>query len=61
MTQPRKGERPVSNEDMRKALEDDVQAYLARGKKIEQVPTGFSRQNPLDGRRQIIIGPSRKT
>lgn len=61
MSRPRKASEPVSNEQVRKTLEDDVRAYLATGKKIEQVPTGFSNQNPLGGRRHIILGPSRKS
>lgn len=51
---------PVSNAHLRKTLEDDVRAYLTSGKKIEQVPTGFSNQDPTGGRRHIVLGPSRK-
>ncbi len=61
MSRPRKPNEPVPNEQVRQTLEDDVRAYLATGKKIEQVPTGFSNQNPLGGRRHIILGPSRKS
>jgi hypothetical protein len=61
MSRPRKIHEQVSNEQVRKTLEDDVRAYLATGKKIEQVPTGFSNQDPLGGRRHIILGPSRKS
>jgi hypothetical protein len=61
MTRPRKAHEQVSNEQVRKTLEDDVRAFLATGKKIEQVPTGFSNQDPLGGRRHIILGPSRKS
>ncbi|MEQ8860312.1 MAG: hypothetical protein RIC56_16865 [Pseudomonadales bacterium] len=61
MSRPRKAQEQVSNAQVRKTLEDDVQAYLAKGKKIEQVPTGFSNQDPLGGRRHIILGPSRKS
>ncbi len=60
MSRPRKAQEQVSNEQVRKTLEDDVKAFLAAGKKIEQVPTGFSNQDPLGGRRHIILGPSRK-
>jgi len=61
MSRPRKPNEQVSNEQVRKTLEDDVRAYLAAGKKIEQVPTGFSNQDPMGGRRHIILGPSRKS
>jgi hypothetical protein len=61
MTRPRKSFEQVSNEQVRKTLEDDVRAYLATGKKIEQVPTGFSNQDPLGGRRHIILGPSKRS
>lgn len=60
MTRSRKHTEQVSNAQVRKTLEDDVRAYLAAGKKIEQVPTGFSNQDPLGGRRHIILGPSKK-
>jgi hypothetical protein len=52
---------PVSTAHLRKTLEDDVQAYLTSGKKIEQVPTGFSNQDPTGGRRHIVLGPSRRS
>ena len=61
MSRPRKVHEQVSNDQVRKTLEDDVRAYLATGKKIEQVPTGFSNQDPLGGRRHIILGPSKRS
>lgn len=48
-----------TNEQMRKTLEDDVRAYLDAGNKIEQVPAGFSNQDPMGGRRHIILAPRR--
>jgi hypothetical protein len=44
---------------LRAALEADVQAYLDSGKKIEQVPAGFTNQDPLGGRRHIVLGPKK--
>ncbi len=61
MKRPTKSDEHVSNEQLRKTLEADVRAYLDSGKKIEQVPTGFSNQDPLGGRRHIVLGPSRKS
>lgn len=61
MTRPRKHNEQVSNAEVRKSLEEDVRAYLAAGKKIEQVPTGFSNQDPVGGRRHIILGPSKRS
>ena len=61
MSRPKKAEAPVSNEQMRKTLEDDVRAFIDAGNKIEQVPTGFSTQDPLGGRRHIILGPRKRS
>lgn len=61
MSRRQKDPQQVTNEQMRRTLEEDVRAYLSAGKKIEQVPTGFSNQDPLGGRRHIILGPSRKS
>ena len=61
MSRPKKkADARVSTQDMRKSIEADVKAYLKSGKKIEQVPTGFTNQDPLGGRRHIVLGPSKK-
>ncbi|MCZ6643037.1 MAG: hypothetical protein O7G86_19655 [Gammaproteobacteria bacterium] len=61
MSRPKKkADARVSTKDMRKSIEADVKAYLKSGKKIEQVPTGFTNQDPLGGRRHIVLGPSKK-
>ncbi len=61
MSRPKKkADTRVSTQDMRKSIEADVKAYLKSGKKIEQVPTGFTNQDPLGGRRHIVLGPSKK-
>jgi len=49
----------ISTHERRKTLEADLEAYLASGKTIEQVPTGFTNQDPLGGRRHIILGPGK--
>ncbi len=60
MSRPRKEQVKVSSHEMRKTLEADVKAYLKSGKKIEQVPTGFTNQDPLGGRRHIVLGGPKK-
>ena len=61
MSRPKKkADARVSTQDMRKSIEADVKAYLKSGKKIEQVPTGFTNQDPMGGRRHIVLGPSKK-
>jgi hypothetical protein len=60
MTRPKKSPDQISNAEVRKTLADDVRAFLKAGNKIEQVPTGFSNQDPLGGRRHIILGPRKK-
>jgi hypothetical protein len=61
MSRPRKEQVKISSQEMRKSLEADVKAYLKSGKKIEQVPTGFTNQDPLGGRRHIVLGgPNKK-
>ena len=61
MSRPKKkADSRISTHDMRKSIEADVKAYLKSGKKIEQVPTGFTNQDPLGGRRHIVLGPSKK-
>ena len=50
---------PVTTQERRKSLAADLEAFLASGKKIEQIPTGFTNQDPLGGRRHIILGPGK--
>jgi|TARA_Y100001933_G_scaffold209331_1_gene213148 hypothetical protein len=50
-----------STHELRKTLAADVEAFLASGKKIEEIPTGFTNQDPMGGRRHIVLGPSRKS
>jgi len=62
MSKTRKSDQEgVCNETLRRSLEADVQAYLDAGNAIERVPTGFTNQNPMGGRRHIVLGPSRKS
>jgi len=60
MSRPTKSNsEPISTHERRKSLEADLEAFLASGKTIEQVPTGFTNQDPLGGRRHIILGPGK--
>lgn len=49
-----------SSHERRKALAEDVQAFLDSGKKIEHVPTGVSGQDSLGRSKHIVISRSRK-
>jgi hypothetical protein len=42
-------EAPPELADQRKKLSDDIKAYLAAGKKIQEIPTGYSKfsEQPL--------------
>ena len=50
----------VSSRERRKALAEDVQAFLDSGNKIEKVPTGVSGQDSLGRSKQIVISRNRK-
>lgn len=60
MSRSKKEQAAASSLNLRETLEADVKAYLESGKKIEQVPTGFTNQDPLVGRRHIVLGPNKK-
>ncbi len=46
--------------ERRKAIEQDVQAFLDAGKTIEQVPSGVSGQDKLGrSRKHIVLGRGR--
>ncbi len=60
MSRPRKAQEQVSTDVLRKTLEADVDAFLAAGNKIETIPTGFTNQDPMGGRRHIVLGPRHK-
>ena len=49
-----------SNIEIRKTLAEDLEAFLASGKKIEQVPMGVSGQDKM-GRSKNIVISRRKT
>ena len=49
----------VSPESRRKSIEADVAAFLASGKKIEQVPSGISSQDPQGRGKQLRLNPAK--
>jgi len=49
-----------SSHERRKSLANDVQAFLDKGKKIEQVPSGVSGQDSLGRSKHIVISRNRK-
>ncbi|MEZ5558065.1 MAG: hypothetical protein R3E86_05885 [Pseudomonadales bacterium] len=61
MSRPKNNPSTESREEVRRALAADVQAFLDSGKKIEQVPTGFTEQDPTAGRRHIVLTSSKKS
>ena len=49
----------VSNADLRRQLDADVEKFLKSGKKIQQIPTGVSSQDYSKGRKHIVLGKSK--
>ena len=49
----------VSNADLRRQLDADVEKFLKAGKKIQQIPTGVSSQDYSKGRKHIVLGKSK--
>jgi hypothetical protein len=50
----------VSNADLRRQLDADVEQFLKSGKKIQQIPTGVSSQDYSKGRKHIVLGKSKQ-
>ena len=50
----------VSNADLRRQLDADVEKFLKSGKKIQQIPTGVSSQDYSKGRKHIVLGRSKQ-
>ena len=50
----------VSNADLRRQLDADVERFLKSGKKIQQIPTGVSSQDYSKGRKHIVLGKSQQ-
>jgi hypothetical protein len=52
----KKAQSEPSTLERRKSIEADVQAFLASGKKIEQIPTGVSGQDAFGRSKHIVLG-----
>ncbi len=50
----------ISNADLRRQLDADVAKFLKSGKKIQQIPTGYSSQDYSKGRKHIVLGKSKQ-
>ena len=51
---------PQNNIEMRRSIEEDLQAFLAAGKKIEQIPMGVSGQDKMGRSKNIVISRKRR-
>lgn len=50
----------VSNADVRRQLDADVERFLKSGNKIQQIPTGVSSQDYSKGRKHIVLGRTKQ-
>lgn len=51
---------PLSNIEMRKTIEQDVEDFLATGKKIQVVPMGVTGQDKMGRSKNIVISRKRR-
>ena len=51
---------PLSNIEMRKTIEQDVEAFLAAGKKIQIVPMGVTGQDKMGRSKNIVLSRKRR-
>jgi len=51
----------LSSADARKTIAEDVQAFLAAGKKIQKIPAGVSGWRGNTGTRHIVLSKAKKT
>jgi hypothetical protein len=49
-----------TTQELRENLQEDVEAFLASGKKIQQIPNGISGVDASKGNKNIAIGQSKK-
>lgn len=52
---------PLNNIEMRKTIEDDVEAFLAAGRKVQVIPMGVSGQDKMGRSKNIVISRKRRT
>jgi hypothetical protein len=50
----------VSNADLRRQLDADVERFLKSGNKIQQIATGVSSQDYSKGRKHIVLGRAKQ-
>ena len=51
---------PQNNIEMRKTIEQDIQAFLESGKKIQVIPMGVSGQDKMGRSKNIVISRKRQ-
>ena len=51
---------PQNNIEMRKAIEKDMQAFLASGNKVTVIPMGVSGQDKMGRSKNIVISRKRQ-
>lgn len=51
---------PLNNIEMRKTIAQDVEAFLAAGKKIQIVPMGVTGQDKMGRSKNIVISRKRR-
>ena len=51
---------PQNNIEMRKIIEQDLQAFLESGKKIQVIPMGVSGQDKMGRGKNIVISRKRQ-
>ena len=51
---------PLSNIEMRKTIAQDMEAFLAAGKKIQIVPMGVTGQDKMGRSKNIVISRKRR-
>lgn len=52
---------PLNNIEMRKTIEEDVEAFLAAGRKVQVIPMGVSGQDKMGRSKNIVISRKRRT
>ena len=60
MSRPQK-KLPLNNIEMRKTIEEDVEAFLAAGRKVQVIPMGVSGQDKMGRSKNIVISRKRRT
>ena len=51
---------PQNNIEMRKSIEEDLQAFVEAGKKVQIIPMGVSGQDKMGRSKNIVISRKRR-